>query len=184
MLHSDSASVFGVLFRSETKQHFIVLRKAEALVDGLAELGGVQGDGLCSTCTAMVDGGLEQQFGVALATCFGRGIEVEQVGTERFGVQEVGRKVRVEDAGGGEALAILFKQQADVATVRQTFAHPQFEVAVHGVQGGFAGNGVVCKHAVALGCDASGIVRGGDPDLWHKCTVAAAKAAATMVKWL
>lgn len=80
------------------------------------------GDGFDTAGPAVVDGGREQEFGVATAPGLGCGVEIEQVGPERLGVEEVKRKVGVEDAGCGDAGAVFFEEEADVALIGEPLA--------------------------------------------------------------
>ena len=60
-----------------------------------------------AVCVAFVDGVLQELGGEAAAAGFGCGVEVEQVGADGVGVEEVRGEVAEEDAAGGEDLVAL-----------------------------------------------------------------------------
>ena len=83
------------------ENHFVVLGEAEFFVDGFAEFGGVESDYADVAAFAFVDGVLEELGGEAASAGFRGGVEVEEVGADGVGVEEVWREVAEEDAAGG-----------------------------------------------------------------------------------
>ena len=118
---------------------------------------------------------LEELGGEAAASGFGGGVEVEEVGADGVGVEEVRREVAEEDAAGARAgleccvfgARWFFEEQAYVAAVGQALADPGLEGEVHGVVGGFGGELVVGEHLVALGGDDGGVVGRGAAEGGH-----------------
>ncbi len=142
--------------------------EAEGLVDGPAELGGVEGDDGYVAGAAVFDGRGEELLGVAVAASFGGGVEVEEVGADGLGVEVVGWEVHVEDAGGGEDHALRFEEEADVAAVGQALCDPWEEVRVHLGVAGLGGELIVGEHEVALLGDEGGVGDGGAAKGGHR----------------
>ena len=134
--------------------------EAEFFIDWLAEGRGVQGDDADAAGATLFHGELEQLVGKAAASGLGDGIEVEQVGTSRLGVQPVRREVLEEDSCAGQYLAVFFEEQADIAVIGEALADPGLKVGVHLGEAGFAGEVVVLKHVVTMRCDKGGIANG------------------------
>ena len=142
--------------------------EAEFFVDGAAEFGGVEGDDLDVLFLAEVDGVVQELGGEAAAAGCGGGIEVEEIGADGVGVEEVRGEVGEEDAAGGEEGLFLFEEKTYVAAVGEAFADPGLEGLVHGVVDGFGGEFVVSEHLVALGGDEGGVVGRGVAEGGHR----------------
>ena len=110
----------------------------------------MEGDDAYSAGATEIYGSLEQLFGVAVATAFGSGVEVQEIGAFGLDVHPVRGEVLKMDAGTGEDFAVFFDKKADVAAVREALANPGFEGGVHGGEVCVGGEVVVGKHLVAV----------------------------------
>ena len=130
------------------------------LVEGTAELRGMEGDDLDVEAAGLGEDGLKQGAGEATAAKLWIDVKIQQIGTDGFDVQEVRGKVHEPHAGATDDAPLFRGQPAEVGRILEARFDPGEEGGLHRVHAGVVGLSSVDKHPAPLIGDEGGVFHG------------------------